>query len=492
MGALISLRPGPPLLRAVGLALALTLVTALTRAAAPLRWGADAEGGAPYVFHDPADPAHPRGFEVDIAALLARELGRDVVHVQYEYVSLLAGLERGDIDLAMNGLEVTPDRAQQVRFSRSYYVFREQLSVRRGDPRCATLAACITSAGTIATLGDTFAERLLDARGAHKKIYDGQVEPYSELALGRVDAVLLDLPIALYAGRSDPRVAPAELLPERGEYAIALRPGDEALARSVDRALDSLAQRGELERVYRRWGLWNDDQLAPRAAQGEALAASSRDDWTWREYLPLLLRAGGVTLWVSVLSMALAIVLALPIALARVYGPRPLRWAAIAYVELLRGVPVLLLLYFLYYGLPTLGVRLGPLTAAVLGFGCNYAAYEAEIYRAALAAVPQAQRDAAASLGLSPRLTLRHVVLPQALRLAIPPITNDFVALFKDTSLVSVIAVVELTKQYQILAKSTFRYLELGLATALLYLALSLPVGAFARRLERRIGRGQA
>src|SRR5262249_44331942 len=138
-----------------------------------------------------------------------------------------------------------------------------------------------------------------------------------------------------------------------------------------------------------------------------------------------------------------------------------------------------------YYGLG-LTLKLDAFHAAVLGFGLNYAAYEAEIYRAGIGAVPHGQWEAAASLGMSSALTFRRVILPQAIRLILPPMTTDFVALFKDTSVVSIIAVVELSKQYQILAKSTGNYLELGLATASLYLIMSVPLGYLSRYLEKQ------
>ena len=216
--------------------------------------------------------------------------------------------------------------------------------------------------------------------------------------------------------------------------------------------------------------------------------------WTFDRYFPLLLQGAGTTVLITVVSMGLAVLIALPIALSRLYGPAPLRWLAIVYVEFFRGIPVLLLLYFLYYGLPVVAesyalpwsLKLDPLEAAILGFGLNYAAYEAEIYRAGLNAVPLGQWEAAASLGMSSGLTLRRIILPQAIRLILPPMTNDFVALFKDTSVVSIIAVVELSKEYQILSKSSMKYLEIGLVTAVLYLIMSVPLGYLSRYLEKR------
>jgi polar amino acid transport system substrate-binding protein len=160
---------------------------------------------------------------------------------------------------------------------------------------------------------------------------------------------------------------------------------------------------------------------------------------------------------------------------------------ATAYIEFYRGTPLLVQLYILYYGLPNIGIILSPLAAAFIGLGMCYAAYEAELYRAGINSVQKGQAEAALSLGMSRNQSLRWVVLPQALRIAIPGITNDFIALFKDSSLVSVIAMVELTKTYNILAATTLRFFELGLIVAVLYFAMSYPLSLLARRLEERL-----
>lgn len=468
--------------------LALAILLFAWPASARLRWGADAEGGAPYVFRDPHAPDKVVGFEVDLAEAIAKELAEPIDFVQYEYGSLLVGVERGDLDFAMNGLEVTPDRLQRVRFSRPYYVYKLQLVARADDRRFESLDKCAELKCLVATLGDTAAERLLDARAIDKRIYDGQAEPYRELANSRVDAVLLDVPIAVYWARPDPKLRYAGDPIARGTYAIALRRDHEPLALRLDGAIERLSTNGELKNIYQKWAIWNDDQTALGAPHD--VAADSARAWTPSRYLPLLLRGALTTVEISVVSMALAILLGLPIAMARLWGPRPVRWLAIAYVEIFRGIPVLLLIFFLYYGLPTVGVKLNPLTAAVLGFGMNYAAYEAEIYRAGIASIPVGQWEAAASLGMGRRLTFRRIILPQTVRTVLPPMTNDFVALFKDTSLVSVIAVVELTKQYQILAKSSLKYAEMGLVTAALYLLISIPLGVLSRHLEARVSKG--
>ena len=192
-----------------------------------------------------------------------------------------------------------------------------------------------------------------------------------------------------------------------------------------------------------------------------------------------------ITAVLSVLSMTLAIVVGVLVASGRVYGAAPLRALMIGYVEVIRGTPLLLQLFVLYYGLAGV-VRLPAFLAAVLGLGLNYAAYEAEIYRGALEAVPRTQLEAARTLGFSERQILRLVRGPQALRYALAPMTNDFVALLKDSSLVSVLTVVELTKQTAIYATNVGSWIVPGLLCAVVYLAMSLPLSRLGRRLERR------
>ena len=191
---------------------------------------------------------------------------------------------------------------------------------------------------------------------------------------------------------------------------------------------------------------------------------------------------------ISVAAMALAIPLGVLLALTRLYLPR-LRPLATIYVEVIRGTPVLLQLYLLYYGLAGV-LALNAWLAAILGLGLNYAAYEAELYRAGIAAVPVGQMEAALALGMTRRMALRRIVMPQAFRVALPGMTNDFIALLKDSALVSVITVVELTKRMTITAVDLRSWLGPGLLCAALYFAMSYPLSRLARRLERRLAGG--
>ena len=226
-----------------------------------------------------------------------------------------------------------------------------------------------------------------------------------------------------------------------------------------------------------------DDQGRGRIS-GTGVATLSGWDAA-RRYFPSLLRASGVTLLLSCLSMGLAIFLGVLIATGRVYGARPLQLVLVGYVELMRGTPILLQLFVLYYGIAE-AVRLPAFVAALAGLALNYAAYESEIYRSALEAVSVGQLEAGRTLGLSERQVLALIRGPQAFRLALAPMTNDFIALLKDSSLVSVLTVLELTKQTQIFATNMGSWVVPGALCAALYLVMSLPLAAVARRLERQ------
>jgi His/Glu/Gln/Arg/opine family amino acid ABC transporter permease subunit len=280
-----------------------------------------------------------------------------------------------------------------------------------------------------------------------------------------------------------------------GHYVVITSPAKTALRDQVNRILRDAMADGRLEAIFREWNVWNDEQRALYACAlsdgSDASALPQRATATLRDatirYLPSLLRAAVLTLALSCLAMALAVALGVMIATGRVYGHPVTRAVLTIYVEVMRGTPVLLQLFVIYYGLSAV-IRLPAFAAALIGLGLNYAAYESEIYRSALQAVPRGQLEAARILGFTEVQVLRLIRGPQAFRLALAPMTNDFVALLKDSSLVSVITVVELTKQTQIFATNVGSWLVPGLLCAGLYLAMSLPLAHLARRLEARWG----
>ena len=451
------------------------------KARGTITWGADLQGGEPYLWLD--DSGTLVGFEVDVMDAVARRLGVKAKMTHYNWVNLVPLLKRGDFDVVCNGLEATPDRAASILLSRPYFVFAETLAVRTGAPY-RTLADL--KGKRVATLDQTYALDLLKAQGFAPALYDDNQVIYDDLALGRVDAVLLDNVIADRYGCNHAGVTCVPDDIARGTYVIGIRRQDPELKAAIDEALAAMQADGELERILRKARLWDHRQTEPVPRLGDGPPPPKRH-FGWVQ-LRRFAGASLVTLGLSLAAFALAVPLGLLLAIARVYGGRWLGAVARVYIELWRGTPVLLQLYVIYFGLGPY-YAIGPVTAAVLTLGLNYGAYEAEVYRGAILAIPRGQAEAAKALGLSPVQSLRHVIVPQALRLALPPMTNDFVSLLKDSSLVSVITVIELTKQMTISAAELQGWLIPGLACAGMYLLLSVPLSELARRLERRLAR---
>jgi polar amino acid transport system substrate-binding protein len=467
------------------------------RARGVLVWGGDLQGGEPYVFENPDDVTQVIGFEVDIAGAIARRMRLESARfTQVQWSNLVPTLERGDIDVALNGLEDSPERRARLRLSRPYFVFRDVLAVERGSPY-RTLEDL--RGKRVATLNQTSAFELLRALPVETVLYEGQQEPYFDLQNGRVHAVLLD---NIIADRYGCPLAGVECLANpiaQGTYVVGMRRGDEMLAGAVDDALARIIADGELRRILERWHLWDEtQQLVSGATPALDLAAhlpptleggyrTTSPTLDWKQTL-LFLDGAAVTVLLSISAFAIAMPLGALLATARSGASLLWRTVAAGYVELLRGTPVLLQLYVLYFGLAPV-LKLGPMTAAVLGLGLNYAAYEAEVYRGAILAIPRGQIEAAAVLGLGRIETLRHVILPQALRIALPAITNDFVALLKDSSLVSVLTVIELTKRMTIAAVEVRSWLGPGILCAAFYFVMSFPLSRLSQSLEKKLQR---
>ena len=467
-----------------------------------LVWAADAEGGAPYSFRDPRNPSRIIGFEVDLADALAERMGRKARFVQNQWDGLVPGLERAEYDVVINGLEITPERAEKIHFSNPYFYSTLTLTTRADDTRIH--GADDLRGLTAGVLRVTFAERYVQSLGnVTIRSYDGQVQQFIDLALGRLDAVVMDTPVASYYA-TGPQVRNFEIPAARMAFGIGIRKNDEELLHQINAALEAMRRDGTLRRIYTDWGIYNaataqafgdNEPVAnDHAARYREYLDAIRTEHSFKErlndykrYLPLLLQGALVTLEISAAAMAMAISLGLSLAVARVFAPRGVAWPIVGFIEVVRGTPLLIQLFIIFYGLPSIGIRFSPLWAAVIGLGVNYAAYEAENYRAGIQSIPRGQLDAALALGLTRLQTIRKIVLPQAVRLVIPPVTNDFIALLKDSSLVSVITMVELTKMYGQLAATNYDYIGIGLLTAAIYFLLGLPIARLSRALEARL-----
>lgn len=463
-----------------------------------LVWAADQEGGGPHVFPDAADPRRLTGFEVELAELIAGELGVKSRFQQGQWDRLPLLLDQS-ADCVINGIEFTPERRRDYGCSRPYFSYALQLLGRRGS--APDSFADLKHAGPagpwrVGVLSGSAAEMEMRARSSRGEAqaevigYDGTLDSLEQVQAGVLDAAVMDDCIfAFYADRYG-KLRAVDRPFAGGFYTVLTSHATPRLAAAIDEALGTLIDDGRLKALYDRWDLAGRQQMLILRDVAEIPPASQRTLVELiRQTLPLLLSSAGMTILLSCASFPLAIAIGLGVAIGRLYGPAWLRPPLAAYVEVLRGTPLMLQLYAIFFLLPKVGLALPALLAAIVGLALNYSAYESEIYRAGLKAVPLGQFEAALSLGLSKWQALRHVLVPQAVRVVMPPVTSDFIALFKDTSVCSAITVIELTKRYSVLALSTGRIVELAVVTAVVYLCMSWPLSLLSRWFEARLER---
>jgi polar amino acid transport system substrate-binding protein len=509
--------PRRPWLLVILLLAALTAGTLFLRRYSPapepneFRWGGDAAGGAPFIYGPPEQRV---GFEVDLADYLGKQLGRTPRFVNGDWDALPDTLNRGDIDVAMNGMEYLPDREKEFPSTVPYFVYTLRLIARSNDDSLRSWDDLKHRPGQprkrVGVLRGSVAERYMrDKHGQDVEVVPTrEVDETFQLVEGgeRLDATVQDSPAAAYFVESG-RLGKLRVLGEPvapGYYVLLTRQEDRDLRLQLNEALRQAIRSGELERILRKYNLWSPEQAKlselaekPWPPSDEDAPSQPPTRLTLGSLAGPLVRATGVTIALACCSMPLAILLGLAVAVGRLYGPRPVAGVLTFCVELLRGTPLLLQLYVLFFLLPQAARWVGwgplvtlttlpPFIVGVLGLAINYSAYESEIYRAGLLAIPRGQMEAALSLGMTRATALWRVVVPQAVRLVIPPVTNDFIALFKDTSICSVILITDLTGLYYQNKYDRDVALQLALVVAFLYFAMSYPLSLLARRLERQ------
>jgi polar amino acid transport system permease protein/polar amino acid transport system substrate-binding protein len=503
------------------LLVSLLFLTTATHAAdpPPLRWGGDKAGGAPFIYEEAGKGEV--GFEVELARFLGAKLGRTPQFVQCDWDAIPETLDRGNIDIALNGLEFLPERERQLPSTVPYFVYNLRLIVNKDDADIRSWDDLKSPAKgkkyRVGVLRGSFAQRYMDEHFGK----DIEVIPTKEVdetfqlveERERLDATVQDSPAAIYyvQGGRRPKLKVVAAPVDAGYYVILTRANDRELHNQVNAALKEGLASGELETIYRKYDLWDSQQerLAysharpwpPTRPADSKEQKDSKGRITLASIADKIAMAAWMTIKLACASMPIAILLGMLIAVGRMYGPWPLRAILTAYVEVLRGTPLLLQMYVWFFLIPNIVRQLGgdelaqwfsaaPFYVGVFGLAINYSAAEAENYRAGLQAIPRGQMEAALALGMSPLTAIRRVVLPQAVRIVIPPVTNDFIALFKDTSICSMILITELTGLYYQYKYDRELVLELSLTIALIYLLISYPLSILASRLERRLSRG--
>jgi His/Glu/Gln/Arg/opine family amino acid ABC transporter permease subunit len=420
------------------------------------------------------------GFDVDLARAISRELGVQPELINASFDGIFPALQNGRFDVVISAVTITPERMQTLLFSDPYIAAGQQVVAKKDSP----LKSLDDLAGhSVGVQINTTAQFSMEKRaGVTLSKYNTIDLALLDLQNGRVDAVASDGPVLRYMiQRAFPtlKTIGGEYTDER--FGIVLAPGSDDLRRAINAALFKIQDSGEYAKINTTWfGAGDAQQLrqgvAPRAFDPGLVGRT----WTF------FLRGVWITAIMAVTSLVLALPIGLMLSLARVRARRVFSVVAAAYVELMRGTPLLVQILFVYFVMPTFGVSLPAYASGVLALTLNAAAYISEVFRAGILSIDAGQMEAARSLGMTYWQAMRRIILPQTFRRVVPPLTNEGIALLKDSSLVSVIGLTELARTGQELASRYAAPLTIWPLVALLYLALTFPLTTLAERLERR------
>ncbi|AIE85360.1 ABC transporter substrate-binding protein/permease [Fimbriimonas ginsengisoli] len=454
------------------------------------------------------------GFDVDVATELARDLGVKLRWIDSEWAGVLGALESGKADLVMAGVTITEERKTKgYLFSRPYFLSGQVIARRKGDTRIQKpedLKDKIVSVQQETT--GQFAVQKIGVPKDHMLKFDQIQDGLLDLRNKKSDACVGDLPtIKAILSKGYPEIELAGPVFVKENLGIVAWKTHPELIAQVNRSLDRMMAGGAYARSYPQW--FEEpydtalvaaldkvkDQGSPVPAALEAATAhpigtvqsvgGSAFTFRWdllKDALPILARGAVLTLELTALSLVFGVVGGLLLALARVSPFVLFRPFAVAYVEVVRGTPLLMQIYVIYFVLPAIGIGLSPFVAGVLALSLNAAAYTSEIFRAGIESIDSGQMEAARSLGMDYPTAMRWVILPQTLRRVLPPLTNEAVALLKDSSLVSVVALSELMRAGKEIATNSGSPTTVYLTVAVFYLVMTLPLTWLVRRLEQK------
>ncbi len=448
----------------------------------------------PFTFHDP-DTEELTGYDIEVIKEVAKRAGWQLEFVEANFDALFPALDSDRIDLIANQVTINPERSARYIFS-TPYTYSRTVIVTAADNDSITTLDDIKGKTAAQSTSTSFAEIATEA-GAKVRSVESLAQAAELLTQGRVDVILNDniaiLDFLAASGSTDIKIAgDAEV--GVNEQALTFRQDDTGLRDQADAALKEMADDGTLTEISESY--FKADVSAADGGGEADLSGRASNKGAWEVMKdaagPMLKALVKYTITLSLLSMALGLALALVVALARLSTRPWLHWPARMFVSIIRGTPLLVQLFIVFFGLGQVGIKLDSFPAAVLALSLNVAAYSAEIIRSSILSVPRGQSEAAATVGMGYRLTMRRIVLPQAARTAVPPLSNTFISLVKDTALCSLILVPEMFRIAQNYAGATTEFLALYSLAALFYWVVCAVLSAGQNRLETRLERSLA
>ncbi len=444
---------------------------------------------SPFSYHDPASN-DLIGYDIEVITAVAGKLGAKPEFVEAPFDALFASLVSDRFDVVANQVTKNPEREARYALSTPYTVSDGVIVTRTDDSSISQLSDL---AGKTSAQSSTsnWAGVAADA-GAKVEAVEGFTQAVTLVKQQRVDATVNDnLAVGEYFKTTgDTEVKIAAETGDTSEQVFALRSEETELRDAINTALVDLRNDGTLTTISEKY-FATDVSQGDAGAETGAPAVQQQSTWELVQASagPMALAMIKATIPLTLISFVIGLAIALLVALMRMSAVAPVRGLARFYISIIRGTPLLVQLFLIFYGLPELGVRFDPFTAAVIAFSLNVGGYAAEIIRSAISSVPKGQWEAATTIGMSYAVALRRVVLPQAARIAVPPLSNTLISLLKDTSLASVVLVTEVLRVAQVAAAPTFQFFALYGLAALYYWVICLGLSFAQSRAENRLER---
>ena len=446
---------------------------------------------SPFSYHDPADN-QLTGYDIEVVTAVADQLGAKPEFVEAPFDALFAALTGRRFDIVANQVTKNPEREAAYALSTPYTV-SDGVIITPADDSSITQLSDLKGKTTAQSSTSNWSGVAKKA-GAKVEAVEGFTQAVTLVKDGRVDATVNDNLAALqyFTTTGDTSIKIAAETGDKSEQVFAMRQGDGELRDAVNQALVELRRDGTLAAISQKY--FKED-VSQGDAGPEQAGPQTATRSNWQVLLdtagPMAVAALKATIPLTLISFVIGLAIALVIALMRLSSVPVVSQIARFYISVIRGTPLLVQLFLIFYGLPQLG--LSPFVAAIIAFSLNVGGYAAEIIRSAIISVPRGQWEAASTIGMGYATTLRRVVLPQATRIAVPPLSNTLISLVKDTSLASVVLVTELFRVAQIAAAPTFKFFALYGLAALYYwvicLVLSFTQGRLETRLERYVAK---
>ncbi|GCF95562.1 glutamate ABC transporter permease [Enterococcus florum] len=431
---------------------------------------------APYEFHAEVDGKDTVvGFDVSIAEKVAKDLGVKLRVEELGFDALLGSLKTGKVDLVISGMVITEERLKEVDFSDPYYTVSQRVLVRKDDVNQYNSTADFDGV-PVGAQKQTLQEEL-----AHNELVGSEVtslqkvpDLVNNLINRKVDGVIVEKAIAEAYVQTNETLAIAPVEFENGDNvtAIAMSKNTPALMQAVNQSIQEIEEENLVDQ-YKKEA--NDLMF-------------QEEESFFQKYIPFYINGAKYTILLAFVGVLFGMIIGSLLALMKLSKNKLLKYLAVAYIEYVRGTPLLVQIFIVYFGTGVLGLDLSKLVAGCIAVSLNSGAYVAEIVRAGINAVNKGQTEAARSLGMNQKEAMRYIVFPQAIKNILPALGNEFVTIIKESSVVSVIGVSELIFQTGVVQGASFKPFLPYVIVSLIYFVLTFCISRLLGFAERRLG----